>query len=71
MKHQVAAAMPKCFENWCSRFDDLKNVISTLSCSPRANASKLLLTTGGIRESTKNQDLSLNLFVKQHEVKRS
>jgi hypothetical protein len=23
MKHQVAAAMPKCFENWCRRFDDL------------------------------------------------
>jgi hypothetical protein len=23
MKHQVGAAMPKCFENWCRRFDDL------------------------------------------------
>jgi len=23
MKHQVAAAMPKFFENWCHRFDDL------------------------------------------------
>ena len=23
MKHQVGAAMPPCFENWCRRFDDL------------------------------------------------
>lgn len=23
MKHQVGAAMPKCFENWCRRFDNL------------------------------------------------
>jgi len=23
MKHQVVAAMPKCFENWCRRFDDV------------------------------------------------
>ncbi|MEH1901865.1 MAG: transposase [Nostoc sp.] len=23
MKHQVRAAMPKFFENWCRRFDDL------------------------------------------------
>lgn len=23
MKHQVVAAMPRCFENWCGRFDNL------------------------------------------------
>lgn len=23
MKHQVPAAMPPCFENWCRRFDDV------------------------------------------------
>lgn len=23
MKEQVLAAMPKCFENWCRRFDDV------------------------------------------------
>lgn len=23
MKDQLPAAMPKCFENWCRRFDDL------------------------------------------------
>jgi hypothetical protein len=38
MKHQVAAATPKCFENWCHRFDNVffrqvKNI-------PNKNCSK-------------------------------
>ena len=50
MKHQVGAAMPKCFENWCRRFDDL--------FSRQAQSQAFRIYLGGMLGESERKNIS-------------